>query len=660
MAITKMKRLRLAGVKSQQEELLRRLQHLGCVEVDPLEPQPDDPDWAGLTHPDEGALAQARQDRASAENALHILKKYAPKAKRGLLSPRPEVTEGEFFADGPYRAALADAAALADLERQTAALASEQSKIQAQRDTLRPWLELDLPLDTPSTPQTAVVFGMVPEKAGLEAARAALGEATDLFELIPAGQTGDLWHVVLVCHASALSACEEALRPLGFSRASLQGWKGTARENDARLAGELAELESRRRELTERMAGYGPRLAALAQCVDRAEHEIAREEARCRLLDSDAAFFLEGWAPAEAMGKLEQELSRFVCAWESQDPAPEEYPDVPVKLKSNLFTEPMTTITEMYALPAYDGVDPNPLMLPFYVFFFGFMFADLAYGTILALACIVIQVRTKPKGGFGQLVRLMIMCGIASAVIGFFTGGFFSDFLARFTGVLGLPTPQIPFLTVHPLLDVMNDPMTALIFSLAVGFVQIMVGMIVKFWMLCREGQVWDAVWDIGTWWVIFLGIALLALNMTGVSQVGSVGGYPVVLILGCLMLLAQGRNGKGFGRVTAIVGAVYNGVTGYFGDVLSYSRLMVMMLAGSVIGQVFNILGAMPGNVVFFFIVFLIGHAFNMAINVIGTYVHTSRLQYLEFFKQFYKEGGRPWRPLCLNPQYVDIKEEN
>ena len=149
MAITKMKRLRLAGVKSQQEELLRRLQHLGCVEVDPLEPQPDDPDWAGLTHPDEGALAQARQDRASAENALHILKKYAPKAKRGLLSPRPEVTEGEFFADGPYRAALADAAALADLERQTAALASEQSKIQAQRDTLRPWLELDLPLDTP-------------------------------------------------------------------------------------------------------------------------------------------------------------------------------------------------------------------------------------------------------------------------------------------------------------------------------------------------------------------------------------------------------------------------------------------------------------------------------------------------------------------------------
>ncbi|MFQ7453157.1 MAG: hypothetical protein ACLRNQ_19120 [Flavonifractor plautii] len=122
--------------------------------------------------------------------------------------------------------------------------------------------------------------------------------------------------------------------------------------------------------------------------------------------------------------------------------------------------------------------------------------------------------------------------------------------------------------------------MTVLVFALAVGFVQIVVGMAVKFWMLCRDGQVWDAVWDVGTWWVIFAGIGLFALNLTGVSSVGSVAGIPVVLVLGRLMLLAQGRSAKGFGKVTAVIGAVYNGVTGYFGDILSYSRLMVMMLA--------------------------------------------------------------------------------
>ena len=165
---------------------------------------------------------------------------------------------------------------------------------------------------------------------------------------------------------------------------------------------------------------------------------------------------------------------------------------------------------------------------------------------------------------------------------------------------------------------------------------------------------------------MIFAGIGLFALNLTGVSSVGSVAGIPVVLVLGCLMLLAQSRSAKGFGKVTAVIGAVYNGVTGYFGDILSYSRLMVMMLAGSVIGQVFNILGAMPGGglppavgIPIFFVIFIVGHAFNIGLNVIGTYVHTSRLPYLEFFKQFYKEGGRPWRPLNIATKFVDIKEE-
>ena len=153
---------------------------------------------------------------------------------------------------------------------------------------------------------------------------------------------------------------------------------------------------------------------------------------------------------------------------------------------------------------------------------------------------------------------------------------------------------------------------------------------------------------------------------MTGISNVGSAGGIPVVLIIGVVMLLAQGRSAKGFGRVTAVISAIYNGVTGYFGDILSYSRLMVMMLASSVIGQVFNILGAMPGDgmpkpvaVVIFFVIFLVGHAFNIGLNVIGTYVHTSRLQYLEFFKQFYREGGRPFKPLNIQTKFVDVKEE-
>ena len=668
MSIVKMKRLRLIGMQSERESMLRQLQHLGCVEIDEPGDRKDDPDWASLTRPDTGALNEARDARSSVENALKALKKYGPKQKGGLLTPRPVITEGELFDDGAYRTGLADAGQLVALERKISALYAEQNKLRTQKLALAPWLALDIPLETASTAEVAVSFGTVAASADLDAMDRALGAVTDLYELMRAGADNELKYLVFLCHRSAEEDCQAVLKEYGFSRAALRGWTGTAAENDKRLDEQMADAARELESTIAQVGEYASRKGALEQCLDRADQEIAREEARCRLLDSSSAFFLEGWVPVPDEKKLLEQLGQYTCCWETQDPAPEDYPVVTVKLKNNRFTEPLTTITEMYSLPAYDGVDPNGLMMPFYVFFFGFMFADLGYGLILAGACAFINHKVHPKGGFGQLIRLMIMCGISSAVIGFFTGGFFSDFLAQFTSMLGLSQPVIPFLSVPdgvtgvpgPLLNVMGDPMTVLVFALAVGFVQIVVGMAVKFWMLCRRGQVVDAILDIGTWWVIFVGIGLFA------AGIGNVAGYPVVLIIGCLMLLGQGRTAKGFGKVTAIIGAVYNGVTGYFGDILSYSRLMVMMLAGSVIGQVFNILGAMPGGgmppaigIPIFFIIFIIGHAFNIGLNVIGTYVHTSRLQYLEFFKQFYEEGGRPWRPLNIATKYVDIKEE-
>ena len=668
MSIVKMKQLRLIGMRSERESMLRLLQHLGCVEIDEPGDRSEDPAWASLTRPDTGALNEARDARSSVENALKALKKYGPKQKGGLLTPRPVITEGELFDDKAYQTGLADARQLVALERRISTLYAEQNKLRTQKLALAPWLTLDIPLETASTPEVAVQFGTVAAATDLDALEGALGAVTDLYELMRAGADNELKYLVFLCHRSAEEGCQEVLKEYGFSRAALRGWTGTAVKNDRRLDSELAAAAKELESTIAQVGAYASRKAALEQCLDRADQEIAREEARCRLLDSASAFFLEGWVPVPDEKKLLEQLGQYTCCWETWDPAPEDYPVVPVKLKNNKFTEPLTTITEMYSLPAYDGVDPNGLMAPFYIFFFGFMFADLGYGLILAGACAFINYKVHPKGGFGQLIRLMIMCGISSAVIGFLTGGFFSDFLVQFTDMLGLPQPVIPFLSVPdgvtgvpgPLLNVMGDPMTVLVFALAVGFVQIVVGMAVKFWMLCREGQVVDAVLDIGTWWVIFVGIALFALG------VGNVAGYPVVLIIGCLMLLGQARNAKGFGKVTAVIGAVYNGVTGYFGDILSYSRLMVMMLAGSVIGQVFNILGAMPGGglppaigIPIFFVIFIIGHAFNIGLNVIGTYVHTSRLQYLEFFKQFYKEGGRPWRPLNIATTYVDIKEE-
>ena len=667
MAIVKMKRLRLMGMRSERESLLHLLQKLGCVEVDEPAIDLSDPKWAAVAKPDSRDLSAAKERSTLLNNALNILKKYAP-AKEGLFRIRPRLTEKEFFNPDFYQHGLDTARAIVEGERTLASLTAEQGKLQTQKAALAPWLPLDVPLELGSDGTVSVIFGTIPAKADYAAMEAAVAQASDLTSLTYASADRDLQYFLLICHKDVEEACCEAMREFGFSRSNVRGWTGTAADNDRLLDNQLAVVAQKMDETKEHIASFAPHREALRRCVDRAEQDIAREEAKSRLVDSECAFFLEGWVPVPDEEALVHALSDYTCCWETWAPEREEYPSVPVKLKSNLLTEPLTTITTMYSLPAYDGVDPNGLMMPFYVFFFGFMFADLGYGLILAAATLFIQWKIRPKGGFGQLVRLMIMCGISSAVIGLLTGGFFSDFIVRFTDMLGLPQPVIPFLSVPegsgvpgPVLDVMGNPMSVLVFSLVVGLVQIVVGMAVKFWMLCRDGQVLDAILDVGTWWVIFVGIALFALG------VGNVAGYPVVLILGCLMLLGQARNAKGIGgKLGAVIGGVYNGVTGYFGDILSYSRLMVMMLAGSVIGQVFNILAAMPGGglppavgIPIFFVIFLVGHSFNIGLNIIGTYVHTSRLQYLEFFKQFYKEGGRPWRPLELNTKYVDIEEE-
>ena len=501
-----MKRLRLIGMQAERGALLKLLQHMGCVEIDEPTEFRDDPVWASLTRPDTQALGRAREQRSELEGALKTLKKYGPRQKGGLLKARPVITEGELFDDSAYEAALADAGRLGELERQISALYAEQNKLRTQRLSLAPWLGLDIPLETTSTEEVAVLFGTVAGTADLDALEQALAEKSELTQLLRAGSDAQLQYLVFLCHRSAEEECQEVLKDFGFSRSALRGWIGTAAENDKRLAQELAQSEQTLSETIAQVAAFAPRKGALEQALDRSNQEISREEARCRLLDSGTAFFLDGWVPVPEEEKLLQKLREFTCCWETEEPLPEDYPQVPVKLKSNVLTEPLTTITEMYSLPAYDGVDPNGLMMPFYVFFFGFMFADLAYGAILAGVCAVIQIKTRPKGGFGQLIRLMIMCGISSAVIGFLTGGFFSDLLVQFTDMLGLPQPVIPFLSAPegsgvpgPVLSVMDDPMTVLVFALIVGFVQILVGMIVKFWMLCRAGQVWDAIWDIGT-----------------------------------------------------------------------------------------------------------------------------------------------------------------
>ena len=173
-----------------------------------------------------------------------------------------------------------------------------------------------------------------------------------------------------------------------------------------------------------------------------------------------------------------------------------------------------------------------------------------------------------------------------------------------------------------------------------------------------KKGDAASALWEEGSLWVTLVGIILFALNKTVAPAVPGIIG-KVILIIGCVMILYGGTRGaKGFGKFTSIFGTLYNTLTGWFGDILSYSRIMALMLAGSVIATVFNTIGGIANNLIFFLVIFLIGHALNFALNLLGCYVHDLRLQCLEYFGKFYKDGGRPFAPLAANPKYYDTAE--
>lgn len=645
MAIVKMKRLRVIAMASCREELLRQLQRLGCVEI--REPESAGADWSGLLERERSRLAETRAALADVNAALSAVKKYAD-VREGMFPQRQAVTQTEFLSGTAADRARAASARVSELVQTASQLQAEEGRLLAKQASLVPWKGLDMPLELTGTVHTAFLPGVCPAAADLGALRQALGEtACELLEISADKQQR---YCLLVCHRAEEAQALDILRTRGFSAVSFQGLTGTPAENLRRLEGELQENRGRQAETADALRKSGADWDTLRLYADRLRSDTALEEGNENLLTDGTILFFEGWAPADRLQGVGALLDHLGCAWEAEDPKADEYPDVPVRLRNNWFSRPLNMVTDMYALPVYGSLDPNPLMAPFFILFYGIMMADMGYG-LLMLAMGLFLWKKKVRGTMDYMGGLLVLCGISTFVVGALTGGFFGDFLSQLAKLID---PKSTFALPY-LFTPLTDTMAILIGSLVLGFVQILTGMVISFVKKARDGHIMDGIWDEGTWWVIFLGGGLAVLS------IGNVAGYPAVLILGILMLIiGSSRNAKGFGKVTSVFGAVYNGVTGYFSDIMSYSRLMALMLSGSIIASVFNQLGAVTGNVIAFVIISALGNALNFALNLLGCYVHDLRLQCLEFFNRFYESGGKPFRPLAYQTNYVEIKEEH
>lgn len=635
-----MKHLRLLGMESEREALLKAMQDMECVEISSIDGS-EEALKSGFAKPDDKALMSAQEASRAYRTALASLDRFAPE-KKGMFRKRQGVSRAVFFSAESEENARTAAETINKDTRRLGEIESERTKNEALRASLAPWLTVDAPLGG-ANGALSMFFGTVGLNVTDDALKALADSLDGLLTWQQASSDRSLRYLLVMCHRSVRERALSALRDLGFSTVSFRGMTGTAKENDKALAENLAALEKERQEIEQRIAGLGGKREALLEASDRAAIALRREEAKSRLVGTDKVFLLEGWLPADRCAEIEKTLKPFSCAIETREPTEDEYPQVPVQLKNNKLTRPLNMVTEMYSLPAYGTLDPNPLMAPFFILFYGIMMADMGYGLLMMIASVIIGKKYRPKGTSGELFSLLGLCGISTFIMGALTGGFFGDFLTQLVAIV---SPGTVF-ALPKLFDPLDDLTMILIGSMALGMVQIVTGMAISLIEKCKRKKFLDAFFEEITWWIVFIGIALLAL-----------GKGAAVLYVGCaLVLLGPIVQGKGWGKLTGVFGSLYNHVTGYFGDILSYTRLMALMLAGSVIAQVFNMLAAMPGNVIAFIIISMLGNAMNFGLNLLGCYVHDLRLQCLEFFNKFYVDGGKPFRPMTLDTEYVDLQ---
>jgi V/A-type H+-transporting ATPase subunit I len=354
---------------------------------------------------------------------------------------------------------------------------------------------------------------------------------------------------------------------------------------------------------------------------------------------------LEGWFPSAEISGVQAILER-TCGSEyylENAPAEKDDPEIPVKLKNNRIVKAFEDVTTMYATPKYNEIDPTPLFTPFYWIFFGFMVGDIGFGLVLLIGTFLAVKYTNFKPGMKNFLRFFYYCsyGVIAA------GAVYSSFFG--------------FTLWKPLLDTQADIPLMLIISIGVGVVQVVFGLMVKGYLLIRDGKPLDALFDSAFWIVTLLGGIAWLVSVTGVLS-PAIGNIGMWCFYGGLagLALTQGRGSATIGgKIGTSLWEVY-GISGYVGDLVSYTRIVALCLSGAFIGFSFIQMSAIipdgPIGFVAKVIIVTLGQVLNFGLGLLGAYVHTCRLQYVEFFGKYFEGGGVPFRPLKPKNDYVSI----
>ena len=668
MSVSVMKKLTVLAPERDADRLVRRLMRLRCAELTSV-PLGDLPDGGTLLRYDcDTARAEAERRVADVTAAIPLLEAYTVKAMPWNKKPVAITTE-EFRKSGRFDTARETVAEVLALRDTRTAATNEYNRLSDLCQSLTPWLEYQQPLTGEGTNLCEVWLGTLPPKTLISEADDALADLHAGVEEIHRDETALYVSVLLLKEDSDATA--RALAGKGFLRLTFKGLPAEgdvpAKEQHKHCLRKLDELDNQLQICADRLRALSERLPDVKVLFDLEMTALTAARQKQKLATTEQCVVLEAWVPAERETRVSAALDKLPCAYGLEEPAPDEEP--PILLKNNGFASNFEWVVGMYSYPKYGTFDPTFIMSIYYFVIFGLMFADVGYGALLVLVGFLAPKILHMKPSMTRMLNMFAYCGIACTVFGFVFGGWFGDLpYALMTGFGGFESAEaakeaypifnglVITLNGEPVsLNPLDNPMAFLVVSLAMGAVHLIGGMAVKFVLLCKQGEVFAAIFDIGSYWILFAGLGLIFVNPT-------VGW--IVLGVGALMIVATyGRAQKNpIMRVLMGFKGLYD-LINYASDLLSDCRILALGLAAAVMAQVFNLLATMGGptpvGFVLLVVVLLIGHVLNIAINLLGSFVHTSRLQYLEFFGKFFEDGGAGFVPAEPSNEYSTVEAD-
>ena len=647
MAIVKMNKFTLLTFESKKEELLTKIQSFSNVEFVNLQDENilgNNEVLQNLSKDDiDSKYAKYEENLSKAKFALEFLKNYMPKKSmikamqenRGILTLdelEKKVSESNW--EKVYEKIKAK-------EEQLSALDAEVVRLEGEIELLTPFETLDTTFSSIKELKMSSHFiGTIARQYE----ETLLENLSNSYVEIISRSSNDI-NIFILTNKENEEEVSEVLRGYGFS-----AFKTEHTEVPMKLITDfkhkIEELKSKKFFIEEELAGFEEDIKVMELVYEYNNNKVIMEKAYSNFLKTETVVTIQGWNCVENNEELVsicEETLKGEYYLNFEDVKEEEIDDVPIKLKNGLLAKTFEQVTQMYSFPKYNEVDPTPLLTPFYLIFFGMMVADAGYGLIVFIASLVALKALNLSEEKRDFARFFFFLSIPTIAFGLMYGSFFGDVI-KFKGII----------------DPTKDVNTILIASIVFGVIQIFFGLGIKAYSLIKMGKPLDAFYDVGAWMITLISVGIVGLSgMLGLSSIAKNIAIAAMVLGMAIIVLTGGRTEETKGaKIGQGLYSLY-GITGYIGDLVSYTRLMALGLAGGSIAGALNLLiSTLPGVAAILVgpILFILAHIFNLLLSLLGAYVHTARLQYVEYFSKFYEGGGKPFTPFKTSDKYVKI----